>query len=276
MRTLLEARFGRLAVILAAVAASACGSGGQDRGQEGPSPAISPAGPPAPAPAGPPPAEVPITLTDGGFELEGPVEAEPVRFTLRNRTGGPALAFFAQLNQGVTRRDITTAIKESPEALFPLITVAGSFPRTAPDATSEQVIQFPEGEYLLIDPQTQPAPVGFMEVGPATGEAGEPASDYTIEAGEFYFELPETVPAGGTAEIVNAGEQAHELTMVSGDASGGQAAQPFNAILPPPGGRLWATIDVPPGQYQLSCHFADPETGQHHADLGMVAVTTVE
>ncbi|HEX2031028.1 MAG TPA: hypothetical protein VHL78_06475, partial [Actinomycetota bacterium] len=81
-----------LAVTAAALVASGCGSGAPERpaagGREGASLT-----------------EVRITLTDDGFELEGPVEAEPVRFVLRNGTDAPRVAFFAAVNEGVSRRE---------------------------------------------------------------------------------------------------------------------------------------------------------------------------
>lgn len=56
---------------------------------------------------------------------------------------------------------------------------------------------FPEGDYLVIDPEVRKGlpPVAFFTVSPARGPAvAEPEADYSIEAGDFYFEVPDPSP----------------------------------------------------------------------------------
>jgi hypothetical protein len=214
------------------------------------------------------PAKVTITVTDEGFEIFGELEAEPVEITLRNEGTQRHLGFFGKLNEGVAEEDVRGA--RSQEDFFQLITVAGGVPSAEPGGTSEVTIRFPEGSYVILDPEARggPPPMGFFEVSAATGpEVAEPTTDWTIEAGDFYFEIAGAVPGPSTVEVLNVGQQAHEVVMTP--EGGGDEEDSFFTMAPAPGGALWTETDLAPGTFTVVCHFPDPESGREHAELGM-------
>jgi hypothetical protein len=220
-----------------------------------------------------PPAEITMVVTDQAFEVPSGIEAEPVSITLENEAEAPHFAFFARLNEGVTPQQVQEAFGKGEEAIFRLITVAGSLPTAEPGGTSEAVIQFPEGSYLVVDPEaTGPPPVGFFEVSAASGgEVAVPAADLTIETGEFFFKIDGQPSGAATVQIVNVGKQGHEVVMFEQGAD----EEGFFSMAPAPGGSLWTTMELQPGTtYQVRCFLPDPKTGKPHEKLGMK--TTLE
>lgn len=224
-----------------------------------------------------PPAEVVITFRDGSFHVPRGVEAEPVRLRLSNEDEESSRsAFFARLNEGVSRGEVEEAFTTTPEALLGMVTIAGSLPPAAPGSVSEAVFLFPEGTYLVMDAQTQGSlpPTSFFEVGPARGPpVAEPEPDWTITAGDFYFRIGDPVPGEALVKLSNEGEQSHEVGIARGPE--GQFGEAVSLLAPPPGGAMWTTVDLPAGTYTAFCFLVDPSTGQHHVDLGMQETFTV-
>jgi hypothetical protein len=230
----------------------------------------------APGPAqetGAPPAGINITVTDAGYEVPSDIEAEAVTITLKNESEAPHPAFFARLNEGVTPAQVRKAFPKGEEAIFGLITVAGDLPTAKPGGTSQATIEFPEGSYLVVDPEAKgPPPVGFFEVSAATGpEVRVPEATFRIQTGEFFFKIDGAVAGETTVVIANVGKQGHEVVVFERGAED----EGFFAIAPAPGGRLWTSIDLQPGTYQVRCFFPDPMTGKPHSKLGMKAELTV-
>ena len=122
---------------------------------------------------------------------------------------------------------------------------------------------------------------------------GDTGGGLTIEAVDFAFKVPASVPAGET-EITfeNTGEEKHELFMVglSEDAPPleklismpQEEAQKFFAgpptVIPPidPGATETATADLQPGNYAMVCLVESKKEMKPHAFLGMVNEFTVE
>jgi hypothetical protein len=182
--------------------------------------------------------EIRITVTDDSYEMPRGLESEPISLTLQNEGKQVHRAYFARLNQGVRERDVRSALSKGPDALFSLITLAGSMPEVEAGATSEIGMLFPKGDYIVIDPEVKggPPPLAFFEVSEATGpEVEEPAADYSVEAGDFYFEISNPISGEATVEISNVGEQHHEVGI--GNEKGKEVTTVF---APAPGGTLWA------------------------------------
>jgi len=216
-----------------------------------------------------PPQEIRIAVTDESYKMPREFESEPVALTLQNKGEEVHRAYFARLNQGVTERDVRSAMSKSPDALFSLVTVAGSMPEIEPGTTSEIGMLFPEGKYLVIDPELEgPPPLSFFAVSPASGpEVREPSADYSIEAGDFYFKVSDSSPGEATVEIANVGKQSHEVGI--GKGVKGQGAEVTTVFAPAPGGKMWTTLTLEPGDYALLCFLPDPKTGKPHVKLGM-------
>lgn len=262
-RSLFAGVAGRLRIVavlaLAATLAPSCASSEGDR-------------PPSETPQEPP-QEIRITVTDDSYEMPGGLESEPISLTLQNEGKQVHRAYFARLNQGVTEKDVRSALSKGPDALLPVITLAGSMPEVEAGATSEIGMLFPQGDYIVIDPEVRgPPPLAFFEVSGANGPAvEEPAADYSVEAGDFYFEISNPISGEATVEITNVGEQSHEVGI--GEKGGDEVTTVF---APAPGGTSWATITLEPGDYELVCFLPDPKTGKPHVKLGMKKNFTVE
>jgi hypothetical protein len=188
-----------------------------------------------------PPRQIHITATDKSYKMPGELESEPVR----------------------------SALSKSPDALFSLVTVAGSMREIEPGATSEIGMLFPEGHYLVIDPEVEGLPpLRFFAVSAASGpEVAEPMADYSIEAGDFYFKISDSSPGEATVEIANVGKQSHEVGI--GKGVKGKRGEVTTVFAPAPGGKMWTTLTLEPGDYALLCFLPDPKTGKPHIKLGM-------
>jgi hypothetical protein len=250
-------------VALAALLATSCSSGEADAPQAKAQPQ--------------PPRQIHITATDKSYEMPGELESEPVSLTLQNKGGQVHRAYFARLNQGVTEKDVRSALSKSPDALFSMVTLAGSMPEIEPGARSQIGMLFPEGHYLVIDPEVEgPPPVSFFAVSAASGpEVIEPVADYSIAAGDFYFKISDPSPGEATVEIANVGKQSHEVG-IGRKRVKGQDAEVATVFAPAPGGKMWIKLTLNPGDYTLLCFLPDPKTGKSHVELGMKQNFTVE
>ena len=256
----------RIALVVAAIALASCGGGDADD-SNGDDPAGS-------APVAP--EQVQITVSDTAFEMPEELEAEPVSLTVQNEGKDPHITFFARLNEGSTQEDIDKAIAKNVDALFPHITLAGNMEKIEPNASTEVTMDFPEGDYLVIDPEVSGDPLyGFFSVVGATGPDVEtPTADYSIETGEFYFKISEPVAGEATIAISNVGEQSHEVGI--GKGPGGEDGEVTTIFAPAPGGTMWTTLDLKPGDYTLVCFLPDPRTEKTHIKLGMEQEFSVE
>lgn len=127
--------------------------------------------------------------------------------------------------------------------------------------------------------------VGALTVGPKPHRAGSP-DVVTIQASEFAFTAPSTLPAGPTTfRLVNKGQQVHHLaimrleqgkTLADVEAAMKQPGPPPawavmvggpNAASP--GASVEDVVDLKPGSYLLACFVPGPD-GVPHVMKGMV------
>lgn len=244
--------------------ASGCG-GGTDEGNGGEPQAAAPD-------------ELTVTFGAEAIEMQETIESEPVTLSIVNETGQHQALFFGKLNPGVVPDDFGDV--RSEEELLSLLLPAGSTEEIEHGATGSVTMEFPEGSYVALGEGEEPPPA-FFEVVPATGPAvAEPDADVEVEVGEFYFKLPETLPAGTvTVLLTNAGEQAHEfggeIRQEHGGGEGGEH-EGFHVIAPAPGGRMWIEMTFEPATYHVACFLPDAKTGRPHIKLGMEAEVTAE
>jgi hypothetical protein len=166
----------------------------------------------------------------------------------------------------VKEKDVRSALTKSPDALFPLITLGGSMPEVEADATSNIGMLFPEGDYIVIDPEVKgPPPLRLLRN----------ICPYSVEAGDFYFEISNPTSGEATVEITNVGEQSHEVG-IGRNGVKGVGAEVTTVFAPAPGGTMWATLTLQPGDYTLVCFLPDPKTGKPHVKLGMKKTFTVK
>ena len=225
-----------------------------------------------------------VTITDDSMTLDGEVTAQPTRLMAVNEGKDPHQVYLARLNDGVTEDEVGEAVTKNPDALFEMITIAGSFPgegtnfgRVSPGENGLITIDFPEGTYLVIDPEVKgPPPFTTFEIGPPTGdEAAEPEADYEVEVGDFFFEFGDAESGPATVKITNTGEQGHEIS-VGQNIQSEDGKEAVFTFTPPPGGSMWTTFNLEPGSYQVACFLPDPSTGKPHFKLGMKDKLEVE
>jgi plastocyanin len=114
--------------------------------------------------------------------------------------------------------------------------------------------------------------LAFFEVAAATGPSVRvPETAFRIDTGEFFFKIDGAVAGEATVAIANVGKQGHEVVIFQEGAD----EEGFFGFAPAPGGRVWTSIDLQPGTYQVRCFFPDPKTGKPHNKLGMKATLEV-
>lgn len=218
-----------------------------------------------------PPQEVAITFDGKAFSMNPTtIEAAPVTLTFQNDGGEPASAFITKFLPGKGPDDLAQV--KSEEDFFQLIIPAGSTPEAAPGESSRLTIQLPEGGYAVIG-QSGEQPATF-EVTATSRKIAAPDADLQVDAGDFFFKTSKSEVAAGplTIELRNVGQQAHEMVL---SKKGGKEEEGFFSFAPAPGGTVWVEAELTPGTYEMVCFFPDPESGQHHIDLGMRTELTV-
>ncbi len=133
-----------------------------------------------------------------------------------------------------------------------------------------------------------------FQVTEATGEAAAvPSNDGEIVTNEYSFTIPADFSGKGTFEVVNQGEQNHEMAVYT-IAEGKTAADVqafFSSTTPPagpppitpsggiapaaPGTSVLSTLDLASGNYVMMCFLPDVKTGAPHFTLGMIQPFTV-
>lgn len=125
--------------------------------------------------------------------------------------------------------------------------------------------------------------------------AGTATNTVALQANEYAFTAPDSLPAGATAfGLANGGKMAHEVIVVRLKPNADlreilrldRADSSWSALRDAPSGILTAEPGVTtPGQllvdlrvgerYLLLCNFRDAETAPAHLHLGMVKIITV-
>ena len=131
------------------------------------------------------------------------------------------------------------------------------------------------GDYVAYCFLPDHAQQGMVEPFTVTGEAA--AEAVTVEAAstvamrDFEFEVPDGWDGQGTVEVVNEGDQAHELTILGAETR--WAGGPDRDRTGDDGLRV--DLDLAPGDYTFVCFVTDPESGQIHLQLGMEQEVTI-
>ncbi len=210
--------------------------------------------------------QVSVSVNSEAITVDGELEQNPADITFTNDGDKTAFVFIGRLNDGVTEDGLLKAVKGSPEAAFGLVTAAGGVEVEA-GSTATLTAELPEGLYVAANPDAyaKVAPA-FFSVAAATETIEEPPAEWAIEAGDFYFTLPEGITAGTYPFVIsNAGTQSHEVIL---EKKGDKSAGVFT-LAPAPGGNVGLDIELTAGEYTAICFFPDAKTGKPHFKLGM-------
>jgi hypothetical protein len=253
-----------------------------------------------------PVAEIPVvevTITDQGYEAPDSVPGGLVRIRAHNQGTARRAAELRRLNEGATLEQFNDALAlpdfdASAAELERISSVAGGVARMQPGSTSEVVLDLGPGRYVLVSYVSGPF-TRLLEVTAAPADQpAEPDAQQTISMVEFAFDgAPDTLPAGPTTfKVLNEGEQIHLMAVVSEKTLTPEQVQqslsgtplPLGLSFPgsdggigelEPGESGWATLDLDPGVYVLTCYVFDTsggDLGKAHTELGMSHAITVE
>jgi len=237
------------------------------------------------APAAQPPPEVAFTVADQGvIDIPTDVQAGINTISVTNEGADKRAIGFARINDGVPRPKVGIALTKGDfETVFTSSLIGGSVFSQGeidllPGDTGTLTTELTEGTYILADPEARRFEPGYFEVGPPSGEEiEEPSAEFTIDEGEYFIKVEETLPAGShTYALTNVGEQSHELLIFEKKTEKEAAA----ALAPLPGSTSWIELDLEPGTYTFACFFPDVKDGKlgkkNHGRLGMETTVTVE
>ncbi len=313
-----------LAVLLVVGAGAGCSRGGSKRAAEhGATAATAPA---APAEA----TSVTVRAHEYGFDMPAEIVGGVVHLTLQNE--GKLKHEAVVVAAGDTpadqvKKDLTPVVKGEGKPTAPYLHFQGGVSLVAPGSSATSTLTLPPGKYLLVcsltdADSTAPDSTGAADRQPLTAAdrfhydlgmatpftvetantAVMPASDGTVVARDYAFDLPPLTPGTKTLTLRNDGQQDHSLAVSEFpdgvDAAAAKAS--FQALLaatpdkPPPddvavpndvafagplsaGGQTTFTMEFKPNRtYVFACYMSDRSGGPLHAGgKGMVAYATV-
>lgn len=244
------------------------------------------------------------TVVAADYRYEGPkvLTTGLHSIVLENVGAEPHHVQFARLNDGVTPDAFFGSLAEEGEAALRFVTLTGGVGMIPPGASAETLVEFAtEGTYVLLCflPTEDGVPhlaLGMTDVLEVRGEASAgaaPQADVEVRMFDFAYSIPDTVPAGvSTWKVVNDGPQPHEMIVLKlndgvrfadllahlqENGEHGMPAVPIGGVQGLTVGHTgYWTYDLVPGEYAVICVIPDPETGQPHLALGMIAPFTVE
>ena len=267
---------------------------------------LSPATP-AVARQGEPVRTLTIMAMDYSFSAPSSAPAGPTRIELMNQGVESHQAALVRLEPGRTMTDYLAALAQG----FPQAARVGTFvagPNGAePGASASVTTDLRPGHYLVLC--LIPAPDGLphvvkgmsaeLDVVGTAKPAPKPTGAPVVHLREFEFGVPkrfvEAVAQGAPIEVVNDGQQAHELVVSRLDDGveladvierSGEKGSPQTTSVPlqtdiagatmlAPGARTQLRLDLDPGRYALLCFLPDDHGGPAHLHQGMAYPFTI-
>jgi hypothetical protein len=302
-----RSRFVGSIVTLAAAASltlAACGGGDGDNASAATTPSAAHAAHAgAKADATSEPNVVTLTAADFSFELPKEVPAGTTKIVLQNHGAETHQAALVRLAEGATADQFLGALAQDFGSAAQYGTFVAGPNESAPGHASGVVTDLRPGHYLVLclipSPDGTPHVLkGMIAQLLVTEPPREPRpvddNTPTLVLKEFSFDLPGGYE-GGPLEIVNQGEQDHEVVVV-GLPDGVDLQDVIDSTVPiftpakgpapyvdvagitpvAPGGRAHLDLDLAPGRYALVCFLPDTtKPGTDHLHNGMATVFTV-
>jgi len=221
------------------------------------------------------PAAFDVTSVDFGYEFSSTeVPAGPVLVSQTNEGSVDHQVTLIRLDDGMTPDElVTTVAEEGDDALDPSI-FAGGPNSVRPGEANSALVELTAGDYVAYCFLPNHAAQGMVEPFSVTGEPPAevvtPTVASTVGLSNFEFDVPEDFDGQGTVEVVNDGDQAHEMTIITTDqvSAGGLATIA-------PGETGYVDLELAPGDYRFVCFITDPDSGQIHLQLGMDQPVTI-
>jgi len=273
-------------MLAAAMAFAACGDDDDDDGGNG-------GGGQADTPAGP--AQLTITETAQGLEVEGTPAPGVTEVTLQNDGKKPATAQLIRAAGGQSRNEVEKIYAGAGEGepIPEWFRADGGPGTTAPGDSSTVTIELEEGTYYAVNDEDEPEVSSGFEVSGDAGDAELPETDASVTAEDYSFEASGLQAGDNQISFENAGEEPHHilaLPIVPGSTiedaerflktEKGTPAVNFEkgAFTTVIDGGKSMVIDVAlqKGDYALVCFISDRAGGKSHFDKGMISEATVE
>ena len=244
-----------------------------------------------------------ITAMDYAFTVNTQTVATGnVDIQLTNKGTEAHQVHIARAPAGMTVDEFVHAYHDKGErAAFADVTWVGGVSGVEPGAVGRATANLTAGDYFLVcflpasDGQNHlmKGMVGSLHVSDepsasSTAPDAPPASE-TIALSDFHVEIPAGFTGKGTVAVRNDGHANHEMILVRlkdgktlADAAAYKAGDPNPAPFTYAGGigiiapstAVTADLNLTPGNYIATC-FVSSDTGQPHANMGMVATFTV-
>ena len=242
---------------------------------------------------------VTIIATDYAFQLPDSIPSGVTTLELRNAGKEPHELVLVKLAHGQTLADVLAAVKkDGPDPLWQQL--MGGPGGVLPGATSAVTVALDPAQYAVFCgvpgkdgmPHAMKGMMKTLTVTSAANGARAPESDVTIRMVDFDFALSTPLTAGThTIRIVNAGSQAHMLSLIRlvpgksvDDVLSWERLRngPFpiawatGASAMRAGGVVYVRADLVPGTYGLLCFLSDDTDGKSHIAHGMRKEFTVQ
>ena len=216
-----------------------------------------------------------VTSVDFGYELAATeVPAGPVQVNQTNEGNEDHQVTLIRLDDGMTPDELVTIIAEEGDGALDPSIFAGGPNSVVPGESNTALVELAAGDYVAYCFLPNHAAQGMVEPFSVTGETPTgvvtPTPASTVGLSNFAFDVPGDFDGEGTVEVVNEGDQAHELTIVTADQT---SAGGLTTIAP--GATGYVDLALPPGDYRFVCFVTDPDSGQIHLQLGMDQAVTV-
>jgi hypothetical protein len=250
---------------------------------------------------------VTITAADYSFTLPETIEGGLTRLRLDNTGQEDHHVQFLRLREEVTMEQFQGFMQQEGADLTQVVAGGGGVSVVAPASQAEAIMDLQPGNYVLVCFIPSPSDgvphfaKGMLNTLTVTAapedQPDRPEAAQTVSMTDFAFSPLTDLDSGvTTVEVVNNGQQIHEMAVVrlkgitteqllqmfaaEGGGEPPPGPPPFEFVgglqATMPGETGWAVLDLAPGDYALVCFVEDPETGTPHAALGMTSSFTIQ
>jgi hypothetical protein len=235
-----------------------------------------------PTPTAEPQAAIPqinVEVSENGITVPEEVPGGIVELVVANTGTQPHVPNLIRIREGHNREEALATIAqvaENPESLFSafeVLSIIHVVDGLEPGATYSFYAALGTGDFFLADDANPDAAPTFFHAAENAGTVA-PDADLAVDMVDFAYALPASVPAGQQLwEITNSGEQWHLLAIMKanpelatevllaaleGPPAEDSPVQFVGGVAPMGAGeRIWVTIDLEAGDYEVVCPLPD-------------------
>jgi hypothetical protein len=247
-----------------------------------------------------------IKASDFAYDAPASIPGGLQEITLENTGNQGHALVIAKLGEGKTPADIVPMLEKvmaGEESIPEWLTFPGGIAGIEPGDSATAVIDLEPGNHAIMSlesgedgvPDAAKGMLQPLTVTEADNEAAAPETDLTVALNDFSFAPSASIPSGPQMwQVDNDGKQLHEaivLRLAEG-VNADDLAEMMMSEEPPegpppftsvggttpidPGGSMYTSLDLDPGNYVLLCFVPDPADNTPHFAKGMVHPFTIE